>query len=190
MRRKGDWINTYTGRKMWPLDPLPEDLDIRDIAHALALQCRFTGHVRQFYSVAQHCVEVANRVPEEHKLWALLHDASEAYLTDLARPVKHQAEMQPYRDAEKKLMEAVCLRFELPLKQPECVTAADHVMLITEAKSLLKMHPDWLVDWKHLGDASLIPIDPWNPYRSEYEFLWHFERLTNGRFNDTRQSAA
>ena len=73
--RKGNWMQTFTGRQFWPADPRADEIDIRDIAHALSMQCRYAGHCTQFYSVAEHCVLLANAIPEQ-KLWALLHDAS------------------------------------------------------------------------------------------------------------------
>src|SRR5271165_7548492 len=86
--RKGDWIQTYTGRVMYPLDPRPEEINIIDIAHALSNLCRFTGHVRTFYSVAEHSVRVSQHCDPKDALWGLLHDASEAYLADMSRPMK------------------------------------------------------------------------------------------------------
>jgi uncharacterized protein len=91
--RTGDWIQTYTGKQFWPLSPLPEDIVIEDIAHALSMQCRFGGHVRTFYSVAQHSVHVSLLVEPQYALWGLLHDAAEAYLVDLPRPIKKFSEM-------------------------------------------------------------------------------------------------
>ena len=78
--RRGGWIQTYTGRQFWPLDPRIEDIDIHDIAHALSHQCRYSGHCLRFYSVAEHSVLLSHHVAGEHMLWALLHDAWEAYL--------------------------------------------------------------------------------------------------------------
>src|SRR4051812_43149736 len=84
---KGDGrIITHTGKWFNVLDPNPDEVDIEDIAHALALQCRFTGHTDEFYSVAQHSVLVANHCPSEYGIYGLLHDGSEAYLSDIARP--------------------------------------------------------------------------------------------------------
>src|SRR5271156_4912831 len=80
------WIQTFTGKKFYPFNPKPQDIDIRDIAHALSNICRFTGHTKRFYSVAEHSRNVAKLVPAHMKLQALLHDASEAYLCDIARP--------------------------------------------------------------------------------------------------------
>ncbi len=173
MRSSRDWINTYTGVKFWPCDPFPEEIDIRDIAHALSMQCRFTGHVKYFYSVAEHCIRVADKCPPADKLWGLLHDAAEAYLVDLARPVKHQAAMQPYRDAEHKIMAAVCARFDLSPTQPQSVTEADHRMLITEAHSLMNCHADWIRDWPYVAyDEQIWPL---TPHEAEAQFLVLFE---------------
>lgn len=72
---KGDWMQTYTGRRFWPLDPVAGDIEIMDIAHALSNQCRYAGHTRFHYSVAQHSVQVSENVAPEHALWGLLHDA-------------------------------------------------------------------------------------------------------------------
>ena len=79
--RRGDWIQTYLGIQFWPLDPRPEEVMLFDIAHSLSNMCRFTGHCREFYSVAQHSVIVSQNVPREDAAWGLLHDASEAYMT-------------------------------------------------------------------------------------------------------------
>jgi 5'-deoxynucleotidase YfbR-like HD superfamily hydrolase len=83
------WIQTYQGGCFEPFNPHPDQIHIRDIAHALALTCRFTGHCLDFYSVAQHSVMVSQIVSHKHALAGLLHDASEAYLTDVASPIKH-----------------------------------------------------------------------------------------------------
>ncbi len=90
MTRKGDYIATYTGKQFYPLDPRPEDVCLEDIAHSLSNLCRFTGHTDtdRFYSVAQHSVICSTIVAPEAALLALLHDAAEAYLGDISRPLK------------------------------------------------------------------------------------------------------
>ena len=97
------FIGTFSGLRFWPLDPNPEKILIADIAHALAHQCRFGGHASKFYSVAEHSVHVSKLCLPEHALWGLLHDASEAYLVDLPRPLKLLPEFAPYREAERRL---------------------------------------------------------------------------------------
>ena len=113
------FIGTFSGLRFWPLDPNPEKILIADIAHALAHQCRFGGHASKFYSVAEHSVHVSQLCLPEDALWGLLHDASEAYLVDLPRPLKLLPEFAPYREAERRLQRAVALRFGLPPDQPE-----------------------------------------------------------------------
>ena len=112
--KKTDWIQTYSGIAFFPMEPDPELILLPDIAHALSNQCRFSGHVRKFYSVAQHCVEVANLLkvqPPHIQLAGLLHDASEAYLVDLPKPLKRK--MPDYVTVEKGMMEAISKRFGL-----------------------------------------------------------------------------
>src|ERR1039457_6405429 len=115
------FIGTFSGLRFWPLAPNPDDILIADIAHALAHQCRFGGHAWKFYSVAKHSVHVSQLCPPEHALWGLLHDASEAYLVDLPRPLKLLPEFAPYREAERRSQRAVAVRFGLPEEQPASV---------------------------------------------------------------------
>jgi len=87
------WIQTATGNKFYVDDPKVEDVDARDIVHALPKICRYAGHCKGFYSVAEHSVIVADEVMVRFKNFelaraALLHDAPEAYLTDLPSPIK------------------------------------------------------------------------------------------------------
>ena len=85
---KDRYLSTYTGKKFYPYDPRPEQICIEDIAHGLSMLCRFAGQCRFFFSVAEHSIAVAHLLPANLKLFGLLHDASEAYLVDLPRPVK------------------------------------------------------------------------------------------------------
>jgi uncharacterized protein len=142
MRRTGDWIQTYTGGIFYPLDPRPDEINIEDIAHSLSLQCRFSGHCREHYSVAQHSVILAENLPEELRLWGLLHDASEAYLVDLPRPIKRSCDMgRMYREYEAALMRCVCERFNLPVEEPAEVKRMDTVLLMTEKRDLMTPEP-------------------------------------------------
>lgn len=135
--RYGNYIQTYTGKRFYPLDPRVEEIDIEDIAHALSNKCRFTGHTLQFYSVAQHSYLASFIVPPEYALEALLHDASEAYLADMAKPVKVLPEMKNFREIEDKIQRTVCERYNLPLIQSEAVHVADRTMLVTEKRDLM-----------------------------------------------------
>lgn len=115
------FIETYSGVRFCPLAPEVSKIRIHDIAHALSNQCRFSGHVRHFYSVAEHSVRVSRllekRVPKNRRIWlkGLLHDASEAYLVDLPTPLKANGKIgEEYREAEGRLMALIWERFALP----------------------------------------------------------------------------
>ena len=185
--RKGSWIQTFTGRQFWPLDPRPEDVDIRDIAHALANCCRFSGHVRKFYSVAQHSVIASQVVPWAARL-ALLHDAAEAYMGDIARPWKQFLwvdtgdgwEPNRLKECEHSLLSVILGALGVA-ESPDLwaeVKRADDVLLATEARDLMSpLHPDWR-HCEHRG-ATVLPqrIDPWPPSLAEKVFLRRWEEL-------------
>jgi len=179
MPRRGDWIQTFTGRQFWPLDPRPEEIVIEDIAHALSMQCRFTGHCRDFYSVGEHSYWVSKLCKPENALWGLLHDASEAYLQDMAKPIKRLPEMQGYRDVEKIAQETICLRFGLAMARPDDVSLADKQMLAIEARDLLgPLHPEfskWLRDY--VPDRPLNVVMPMTQREAERNFLVRFREL-------------
>ncbi|MFH2008786.1 MAG: phosphohydrolase [bacterium] len=166
------WIQTYVGRQFWPLEPRPADVDIRDIAHSLSLQCRFNGHCREFYSVAEHSVRVAEILPAELALWGLLHDAAEAYLGDLTRPLKQQAPW--FNEAEDRVLRMIAEHFSLPWPMPDAVRKADDILLVTEARDLMVAPPEpWGLDAQPL-DA---PIVPRPPAEAEALFLQRYEQL-------------
>jgi hypothetical protein len=174
-----DWIQTFTGKQFWPLEPRQQDIDIVDIAHALSNLCRYGGHVEQFYSVAQHCVLVSRTVPQEHALRGLLHDASEAYLIDVPRPIKRSEGMEAYRAAEQRLEAAIYERFGLPSEDPECIKTADNQLLRTEQRDLMKPAP---AAWKDYRVGALPEtIIPWAPSASRFAYLNRFSELTGER---------
>lgn len=179
--RIGDWIMTASGVAFYPLDPRQDEIRIEDIAHALAMQCRFTGHVRRFYSVAEHSVRVSEVCDLNDALWGLLHDASEAYLIDVARPVKRMACMVPYREAEERLMQAIAERFGLAWPEPATVKHADKCMLAIEARDMMPtVWPDWREKWyPFIGDCQVTVTRPWSPDEAEERFLARFRDLTN-----------
>lgn len=133
--RQGDWMQTYTGRPFWPLDPRPEDVYPADIAHALSMICRFGGHSKVMYSVAEHCLIMSRIVTPEHALWALLHDATEAYVGDMVRPLK--LAMPEYKAVEVKIMAAICDRFGLPHDCPPEIKDIDLGILRDERAALM-----------------------------------------------------
>jgi uncharacterized protein len=209
--KRGDWIQTYTGRRVYPLDPSPEDIDIADIAHALSNVCRFTGHVREFYSVAQHSVIVSECVPAPFALLGLMHDAPEAYIGDISRPLKKSlaalddagpssgrlGTYEPIRFAEGRLMDAIAARFGFgpPSVGQEGyerrefdeawqrVGAADVLLLATEARDLMgPLRPEWHHCEANGFPVLLAPIVPVPPAEAEAAFLARFHDLTGGRF--------
>ena len=164
--RNGECISTFSGKKFWPVDPRVEDVRIEDIAHSLSQQCRFAGHTKRFYSVAQHSVMVARIVPVEDALWGLLHDASEAYLVDLPSPIKWASRLgEEYQAIELQLMGIITQRFGLAAQQPVSVHLADRTLLATEMRDL--MAEDMKCAYAPLRDV----LDPWSPSRAESEFL-------------------
>jgi 5'-deoxynucleotidase YfbR-like HD superfamily hydrolase len=183
MSDRGCWFTTYTGLAFYPLDPDPCAVSIEDIAHHLALQCRFTGAVRSFYSVAEHSYRLSMIVPAEDALWGLLHDAAEAYLVDVPRPLKRHSELgEPYKAIERQVMHAICLRFGLPLEEPASVKAADLQMLVTEKRDLLaRCEREWTDPAP--GTVSELPerIEPWEWGMAEFLFLERFRELRGSR---------
>lgn len=140
-----DWIMTSTGRQFFPLEPRLEDIHIGDIAHALGAVNRFNGHTREPYSVAQHSVLVSRqlwRFGTDVQLVGLLHDASEAYLCDVPRPLKQSGEFARYREAEERLQALIYRAFGVdviaadPGVQSE-VKLVDRRMLRTEQAALM-----------------------------------------------------
>lgn len=172
--RRGDWMQTFTGRAFWPLDPRPDEVHLSDIAHSLALQCRYAGHCRSFFSVAQHSVLVSHFLPEELRLWGLLHDASEAYLVDLPRPVKRS--IPDYGAAEELVMKAIATRFGLVWPMPAAVKDVDNRILIDESEALMGAPP---MPWKLVGPPLGIVIESWSPQEAERRFVARFHQLAS-----------
>lgn len=173
----GAWIATFTGERIEPLDPDPFRIHPEDIAHSLATQCRFTGHVREFYSVAQHSVLVSTVVPEELRLPALLHDAAEVYLSDIASPIKREWErlygFTFYEEAEDRLTRAVCERFGLDYPLAKEIKIADKMLLRAEQRDLMPNDPTpgpvygpKIIPWSW-QDAERIWIGKYNQYTGE-----------------------
>lgn len=168
------WIQTFSGKRFTPINPNFESIVIQDIAHSLSMQCRFSGHVKKFYSVAQHCVLVSYLCNMEDSLWGLLHDATEAYLVDIPRPLKRSGKFDAYLDFEKRMQTAICARFGLEDKEPPSVKKADMLMLATEARDLKSpLRADWVWPVKPLP----LKIEPLLPEDAESLFLNRFYDL-------------
>lgn len=169
-------MQTASGRQFWPLDPRPEDVSIEDIAHALSLMCRFNGHCQHFYSVAEHSILVSENVPSEDALWALLHDASEAYIADIVRPAKRF--IDGYKQMEANIMAAVCGAFDLPYVEPPSVKRADNAILADEAAQIMGAKPkDWILPEPPLG----VRIIGLSPIEAKSAFLARYRALTESK---------
>lgn len=180
--RNGDRIQLISGKPFWPLDARPDEVEIRDIAWALSMQCRFAGHVLRRYSVAEHSVMVSCVVEPEHALWGLLHDATEAYLVDVPRPVKRS--MPGYREHEDRLSRVIAERFGLPWPMPEAVKLADNRMLMCEREHLLvepERHWDAPIQMGVDQGCRKFPtvlLPCWSPDDARGAFLSRFSELT------------
>lgn len=168
-----DWILTWTGKTFRPLRPDPATVDIRDIAHALSLLCRFNGHCREFYSVAEHSVRVSREVPPQDALAGLLHDAAEAYVSDVPRPVKDQ--LDGFRDREDELLEVIFEALGVAWPLPLSVKRFDDRLLATELRDLMAPLPEPL-PFEPLAET----IEPWSAQHAEALFLARFAELSQG----------
>lgn len=183
MSRSKSAIMTCSGRWIDPFNPDPNQVHIGDLAHHLANQCRFTGATKFFYSVAQHSCLVSDQLPPELKLHGLMHDASEAYLSDIASPVKKHDDCQFYRQIESGIQEVIYEKYGLPPCTLYGVTYVDQRMLATEAEQL--MPPNWQVDY---SDPSVeykpfpIKIKTWTHARAKKEFMERFLALYLGEY--------
>jgi uncharacterized protein len=176
-------IQVLSGPRFSLLDPRPEDVRIVDIAHSLAHLCRYTGHCSRFYSVAQHSVLTSRIVPEEHTMAALLHDAAEAYIGDISRPMKDALRAYPsaYTDSagidliEKRVEWAVAQRFGFEFPFHPSVKAADNKALLTEQRDLMPLDPI-LEGWPQ-GEPLPDKIHPVGPSAAEAMFIARFVEL-------------
>lgn len=187
-RRREHWIQTFTGRKFYPLAPRPDDVCLEDIAHALSLICRWGGHARHHFSVGQHSINVSLMV--EHLggdkrdcTYGLLHDGQESYVGDMVLPLKASAEMDVFRRAEELVERAVFEHFGV---KPEhdfnnLVKSVDRRMGVTEGRILL---PNSEKTWKEQVAPFLEPWpegivirEPRQPADVEAAFIRRYQEL-------------
>lgn len=128
-------IRTVSGLDVDVFNIIPEMVNIDDIAHALAHQCRFGGHCSEFYSVAQHSILCSKLASTENKLAALMHDASEAYLIDIPRPIK--GGLANYKELEDKVMHVIAQKFGFKYPLDKEIKDIDHQMFTIEWHELM-----------------------------------------------------
>lgn len=181
-----NWIETYTGKRFDFNDIESNEIDIKDIAHSLSLQTRFAGHCKFHYSVAQHSVYVLECVKEltnDKNTWlaSLLHDASEAYLVDVPRPIKPL--LKGYTELEYLVQSKILEKFNIEYKpkMKEIIKLSDDFMLRTEARELMvSQGENWTFGFEEIWlnpYLEEIYISQWEPKKAESVFLKKFNEL-------------
>ncbi len=178
-KRLGDWSLQQSGVMFYPLDPRPNEILIEDIAHNLSRLNRYNGAIScEHYSVAEHSVRVSWICPPDLRLYGLLHDAAEAYLSDLTSPIKHYSRLgDEYTVVENNLAQAIFSKFGLKWTspKPELVKRADKAMIWFESQKLMPAHSCWDA-YKHYVRSSDKPLGSvtWNPNFARTMFLHTF----------------
>ncbi|WP_051396870.1 hypothetical protein [Bradyrhizobium elkanii] len=178
--RRGDWMQTYSGKQFWPLDPQVEDLDIIDIAAALSKDCRYGGHTLKFYSVAEHSVLMWREARRcgaslRDQRTTLLHDGSEGYLRDVIRPIK--PDLANYKAIEHRLMLCIAERFDIDWPIPAHIKALDVRIGLAEAAQIMAPPP---APWASNSD-DMTPLDVriecWSPDFAFAQFMGAATRI-------------
>lgn len=142
------WVQTHSGKKFHFLEPHHDEIDIEDIAHALSHQCRFNGHVERFYSVAEHCYHMCLCFSKKEGLAALLHDASEAYISDIPAPLKRF--LPDYQKIENSIQNAIYSKWNVLVGKElnDRIESMDKAILLTEKMHVLNKALDWGIEDK------------------------------------------
>jgi len=175
-------IVTYKGEKFTPLEPDINKIHIEDIAHSLSLMCRANGHIDYFFSIAQHSINCANEAKargytSKVQLSCLIHDASEAYISDITRPVKRY--LPEYKEIEKRLQDVIYTKFLggcIPEDEIMLVNQIDNEMLACEMSCLMKRASGNNPIPKMSGDLSFIyrnQTDVENEFLKVYYGIMH-----------------
>jgi 5'-deoxynucleotidase YfbR-like HD superfamily hydrolase len=164
-------MQTFSGRMIDLRQFAASDVSIDDIAHSLSIVNRFTGHSKVPYSVAQHSVMVSRLVRPEHAMWGLLHDASEAYLGDVARPLK--AMLPEYKELEQHVQQEIAKAFYLCWPIPDEVKLADNRALMAEKRDLIPCDHDWGIDVQPMSG----PVSALRWHQAKMLFLNRYKEL-------------
>lgn len=167
-------IATISGKVLDLFNPRPEDIDIEDVAHALSYQVRFCGHISHFVSVAQHCVLVSRMCETfEGQRWGLLHDAAEAYISDVPKPLKKHLPL--FQEIEERVLRAIGEHFGLSWPMPEEVKVNDYVSLYHEASVFMPHGPPMPRPTR--GQVPTATLTPWSFGAARVIFLDEVYRL-------------
>lgn len=173
---RGHWMTTFSGRKFYPLDPREEDMDIVDVGHHLAMQCRYNGACHAFFSVAEHCVIGSYLVPKEHAYDFLMHDVAETWSGDLIRPLKHGTLLgQHYDTIEDRIFRVARNKWNFNFHPS--VKQIDREMILIEQRQLFPNFPasvDWEIHPK-------IRLECWAPMQAKEMFMKRFIELRGNR---------
>lgn len=173
------WIQTFTGKMFDILDPQSDMVCIEDIAHALSQGNRFTGHCKFPYPVSQHSRLGSYLVSKEFALEFLLHDASEAYIGDMNRPLKHFTTAGvEYRKVEAKIQGLITQVFGLPYVESPIVKKVDNLMLYAEKRQLM-FSKQFVYKWSEEEEAADIKIVETSFRQNKSLFLRRFNHLYN-----------
>jgi len=181
--KESSWIRTFSGQNFDPLNPRISKIDLMDIAHSLSNICRFNGHTSEFYCVAEHSVLVSEHLEskgfnEEYQFSGLMHDVSEAYICDIARPVK--INIQGYAEYEDRIMARISTKFKLQVNYDDpAIKESDRILCSTEARDLMGDPQDW--DFRKgipLWDRKIVPC---TPVEAKEMFLNRFNKLNKSR---------
>lgn len=156
------------------LDPGSCNFTIEDIAHGLSMLCRYAGQCRDFYSVAEHCLNVSDAVPE-HAFAALMHDAAEAFVGDITRPLKQM--LPQYKAIERSVEEAIFIRYGVPRPMPRAVKQADLAVLAAEQAQLMPAGTDRWARAAGIRPARM-RVACMRPAEAKAAFLERFEALS------------
>jgi len=174
------WMQTFLGNKFTFDIPRSQDIEIEDIAHSLAMQCRFNGHVKEFYSVGDHCLRVASRVSTPNKLWGLMHEAAETYMSDIITPFKYHWRWRHFlKSMEERILKVVAEKYGLPWPVPGEVKEVDRRIWATEQRDLRnKPRFEWSTDVEPYPEC-IVPTENWRIVK--FAFIEYFDRLLTGK---------
>lgn len=138
-----NWLGTNSGKVIDLSHPDPSQIDIADIADGLSKICRFNGQIKQFYSVAEHSLNVMSMLPTQYQLVGLLHDAAEAYLCDIPTPLKRELG-EAYADIERRVNHAISAALCVDIVNlPEAVRQADLILCVSERDAFVRQPRQW-----------------------------------------------